>query len=296
MLREVLHFLDLSPGLTVVDGTIGAGGHSQLILKQIDPGGTLIGVDRDPMMLGHAKVRLDESRAKLGDSHLHLIQGSYQDIQELLVQLGHEDTFQVDRVLVDLGLSSDQLADRQRGFGFQTGGILDMRFDPTRGKPAWKTLLNLEQEQIAEVLEQFGEERFANAIAAAICQRPKHEPIKTAEQLVQVIEQAVPPNALRNARKHPATRVFQALRIAVNHELEHLETFLTETLNRVLKPGGRVVVLTFHSLEDRLVKQAFRTQSQWQNLTTKPVTATPAEQRLNPRVRTAKLRAAVKNS
>lgn len=285
MLREVIHFLQLSPGLSVIDGTVGAGGHSQHIHSKIQPDGTLIGLDRDPMMLKHA-------RATVGDSSsIHLIHSSYQQSRDVLDQLGIN---RVDRVLVDLGLSSDQLADDQRGFGFQAGGELDMRFDTSTGMPAWELLQHSNQKQIADMLKQFGEEKFSDAIAAEIVRRSKRNPIRTTDDLVEAVEAAIPGKAKSDSRKHPATRVFQALRIAANQELEHLQTFLNQTLPDVLAPGGRVVVLTFHSLEDRLVKQSFRDSSQWENITPKPVTAATAETRLNPRSRTAKLRAAVK--
>ena len=186
MLREVIHFLQLSPGLTVIDGTVGAGGHSQHIHSKIQSGGTLIGLDRDPMMLRHA-------RGKLGDhSSLHLIHSSYQQSRDVLDELGID---RVDRVLVDLGLSSDQLADEDRGFGFQAGGDLDMRFDTSTGMPVWELLQTSTEQQIAEMLEQFGEEKFSQAIASEIVRRSKRGTLRTVEQLVEAVDAAIPGKA-----------------------------------------------------------------------------------------------------
>jgi len=284
LLREVIQYLDLKPGLTVVDGTVGAGGHSQHILKKIGSEGKLIGLDRDSMMLRHAEKVLSAENCRL-------IQSSYADLEQVLEEqeIGH-----VDRILLDLGLSSDQLADDERGFGFQSTGPLDLRFDTSRGKPAWKFIDKLDETELAEILKTYGEERFSRSIAKQLVACRTTHPIRTAGDLVEAVSQSVPKPFQQQSRKHPATRVFQALRIAVNDELKHLQTALDETLYRCLAPGGQGVVISFHSLEDRLVKQAFRDQNRWQNLTTKPVTASTAEKRMNPRSRTAKLRAATK--
>lgn len=284
LLREVLTALELEPGLVVVDGTVGGGGHSRKILDRIGETGTLIGLDRDPMML-----KLAETRLTAANCHLH--QASYFDMPRVLKE---QNLGEVDRVLLDLGLSSDQLADASRGFGFASEGPLDLRFDPTQGQPAWEWMSHQSEEELIHVLETFGEERFSRAIAQEIIQRRKTNPVQSAKDLVDAVEQAIPESARRSARKHPATRVFQALRIAVNQELQHVETAVNETLLQVLKPGGRAVVITFHSLEDRIVKDAFRDESQWHNLTPHPIIASPTEQRINPRSRTAKLRAARK--
>lgn len=284
LLREVVHHLDLQPGLTVVDGTVGAAGHSRRILEVIGPTGTLIGLDRDPMMLGLAAQVLSAP-------NVHLIHFSYADLPEALQSLNVDS---VDRILLDLGLSSDQLVDRERGFGFQTGGPLDMRFDTSRGQPAWQLMENADAEELARIFQGYGEERFSGAIAAEIVARRKRSPVRTAADLVEAVERAVPGKSRQESHKHPATRVFQALRIAVNEELSHLQRALEHSLYDSLKTGGRLVVITFHSLEDRLVKDAFRNEERWQNLTPKPVPATPLEQKINPRSRTAKLRAARK--
>ena len=284
LLREVLRYLDAQPGMTVVDGTVGAAGHSQEILKHISPTGQLIGLDRDSMMLGYASQSLDVA-------HCSLHQASYVELPEILEKL---ELSTVDRVLLDLGLSSDQLADENRGFGFESKGPLDLRFDISRGEPAWKLIEQCKEAELADILHNWGEERFSKQIAKRLTEQRTKAPVRTAAELVQAVCEAVPGAARSQARKNPATRVFQALRIAVNDELQHLEEFLQEGLFSSLSPGGKAVVISFHSLEDRLVKNAFRDVKRWQNLTTKPVTASAVEQKVNSRSRTAKLRAAIK--
>ncbi|KAA0131677.1 16S rRNA (cytosine(1402)-N(4))-methyltransferase RsmH [Gimesia chilikensis] len=289
LLREVMEQLDLSPGLVVVDGTVGAGGHSQHILKQIGTTGTLIGLDRDEMMLGFAREKLGAET--LPDGQCFLRQASYAELPAVLAELQIPS---VDRVLLDLGLSSDQLSDETRGFGFETPGDLDLRFDTRQGIPAWQLLETLSEAELVEIMEVYGEERFSQRIASQLVQQRKTNPVRTAADLIEAVQAAMPAKALATARKNPATRVFQALRIAANQELEQLETMLDAVLPQALKPGGRAVIISFHSLEDRMVKQAFKDRDQWKNLTAKPITATQAEQRVNPRCRTAKLRVAVK--
>ncbi|MEQ8851636.1 16S rRNA (cytosine(1402)-N(4))-methyltransferase RsmH [Gimesia sp.] len=289
LLREVMEQLDLSPGLVVVDGTVGAGGHSQHILKQIGTTGTLIGLDRDEMMLGFAREKLGVET--LLDGQCFLRQASYAELPAVLEELQIPS---VDRVLLDLGLSSDQLSDETRGFGFETPGDLDLRFDTRQGIPAWQLLETLSEAELVQIMEVYGEERFSQRIASQLVQQRKTNPVRTAADLIEAVQAALPAKALATARKNPATRVFQALRIAANQELEQLETMLDAVLPQALKPGGRAVIISFHSLEDRMVKQAFKDRDQWKNLTAKPITATQAEQRVNPRCRTAKLRVAVK--
>jgi len=284
LLREVLEYLELQPGLTVVDGTVGAGGHSRPILERIGPQGRLIGLDRDSMMLSLAAQMVSGPNCDLR-------QASYIDLPDVLREL---DMTTVDRILLDLGLSSDQLADEARGFSFSAGGPLDLRFDTRTGRPAWKFLDHVREEELKQILDRYGEERFSGRIAREIVSRRRTAPIRTAGDLVDVVSASIPAAAQRAATKHPATRVFQALRIAVNKELEHLDQALNDTLYRTLKPGGRLVTITFHSLEDRLVKTAFRDKSRWQTLTPKPITARAVERKMNPRSRTAKLRAAIR--
>ncbi len=282
LLREVLQNLELQPGLTVVDGTVGAAGHSAQILKRVGPTGRLIGLDRDPFMLSWAAKKLDAANCQL-------VHASYAEMRTVLDALGID---RVDRILMDIGLSSDQLAADDRGFSFQATGPLDLRFDTTRGEPAWKWLEKTGLAELCEILDKYGEEPFARKIAERIVQLQPVQSIRTARDLSDAVQSALPSSLSANARRDPATRVFQALRIAVNQELLQLETALSGVLADCLNPGGIAVIISFHSLEDRLVKQAFREASTWHNLTPKPVSATPQEQRANPRSRSAKLRAA----
>jgi 16S rRNA (cytosine1402-N4)-methyltransferase len=282
MPREVIQWLQLSPGLTVLDGTVGAGGHSSLILRQLGETGRLIGLDRDAMMLQRASTVLQDPRCTL-----HA--GSYANAMEILSQL---NVPQVDRVLLDLGLSSDQLADSSRGFGFDAGGPLDMRFDTSTGPTAADLLRNGTSGELAAIFEEYGEEPAAGRLAAEIVRRrTAGQVIETSEELENCVNAVLGTNR-RSADRNPATRVFQALRIAVNQELLHVRRMLTDVLPKLLKPGGIAVVISFHSLEDRITKSAFKGNQGWHLLTKTPVVAQPAEIRLNPRSRSAKLRAA----
>ncbi len=278
LMREVLRALDPQPGQIIVDGTAGGGGHSREILKRIGDTGTLIGLDRDPMMLQLAAQKVQ------GDN-VHLIHASYALLPQVLEDLG---IAQVDGILLDLGLSSDQLADRRRGFGFAAEGPLDLRFDTSAGEPAWQLLERLNEEELATIFTEFGEERFASQIAARIVETRKRKPILTAQDLTAVVTAAV---TSKRSDRQPATRVFQALRIATNEELGQLEVFLKSHLQDFLKTGGRGAIISFHSLEDRLVKNAFRDKHRFRVLTPKPVIPAAVEQRANPRSRSAKLRA-----
>ena len=284
LLREVIRTLELGPGLIVVDGTVGAGGHSREILKHITATGTLIGLDRDPMMLRFASEALP-------GPNVHLQNDSYRQLSEVLNGMGIS---RVDRILLDLGLSSDQIADESRGFSFHSTGPLDLRFDASSGIPAWELLETIDEDALKSLLQNFGEERYSGSIARSIarCRTTRH--IRTAGDLVHAVEAALPVSARKSGGTHPATRVFQALRIAVNDELGQLETALDRTTHESLAPGGVAAVITFHSGEDKLVKQAFRRTDRWQNLTPKPLTPSAVEKRMNPRCRTAKLRAARK--
>ena len=275
MLREVLQQLDLHPGLTVMDGTVGAGGHSTEIRNRIGAEGRIVGFDRDTMMLAFAAERL-------ADPNTNLIHAPYSEAAEKLAEIG---ITHVDRVLLDLGLSSDQLSDRERGFGFDAGGRLDMRFDVSRGVPVDEYIRRTSREELIRVMSEFGEEPQAERIADAL----QHQRIESAEQLAELIRKATRSST---SRRDPATRVFQALRIAVNEELQHLEHMMSQVLPTILKQDGLAVIITFHSLEDRIVKSAFKGHQGWHVLTKTPLRPTPAEVRVNPRSRSAKLRSA----
>ncbi len=281
LLREVLDQLELRSELVVVDGTVGAGGHSREIVSRLSPPGQLIGIDRDPTMLSRARDVLPEESVRLFHS-------CYSSLAEILAEMSLPA---VDRVLLDLGLSSDQLADRTRGFGIQVGGQLDLRFDPSQGVSASEWLATATKSELEACFRDYGEERHASRIAESIVRARTASPIKTAEALAELVAGCVP-----RSRKaiHPATRVFQALRIQVNNELEELRCFMQTKLPEILKPGGRAVVISFHSLEDRIVKQAFRNSEIWEEVTPKPIEATPSEKRINPRSRSAKLRVAIR--
>ncbi len=295
LLKEVLQFLQLESGLTVVDGTVGAAGHSREILRRIGPSGTLIGLDRDARMLEIAALHLSGL-----DCHLH--QASYAELPQVLADLRIPA---VDRILLDLGLSSDQLADATRGFSFSSDGPLDLRFDTTQGEPAADLVARLDEQGLHEIFERYGEEPHSRRLARNIVAWRARQPIRTGRDLAAAAEgeplfrkpaarRGTNPGGARGGGRHPATRIFQALRIAVNNELGQLEAAVGGVLYDCLKPGGIVVVISFHSLEDRLVKQAFRDSNLWQLLSPKSITASPAEQRLNPRSRSARLRAARK--
>ncbi len=235
-------------------------------------------------------MMLSFATGKLAGQNAVLEQSSYADLPDVLKAQG---LTHIDRLLVDLGLSSDQLADRNRGFGFAAGGPLDMRFDTRSGISAAEFLRTASVEEITRVFRDWGEEPAAGPIAQAIFANRKFEPVETAAELVAVVEKVLKVRETQQG-SHPATRVFQALRIHVNRELDQLTRFLETILPQSLRPGGRAVVITFHSLEDRIVKQAFRDSDVWELVNKKPVVASPTEVRLNPRCRTAKLRCVIR--
>ncbi|MSR60337.1 MAG: 16S rRNA (cytosine(1402)-N(4))-methyltransferase RsmH [Planctomycetaceae bacterium] len=282
LLRETLHILALEPGLCVVDGTVGAAGHSSEILRRIGPQSTLIGLDRDAMML-HIAAR------RLSTPSCHLVQASYAELPRVLADL---QIPAVDRILLDLGYSSDQLADASRGFSFDADGPLDLRFDVRQGESAAELLARISETDLADLLYRYGEDPHSRRVAHRIVGWRARQPIRTGRDLAQAV--AGVGHRPQRGERHPATRVFQALRIFVNRELEQLETALKGVLHGCLKPGGIAAIISFHSLEDRSVKQAFRESTLWQLLNPKPISPSPAELRLNPRARSAKLRAARK--
>jgi len=293
LLKEAIDFLAIRRDGTYIDATLGLGGHSSEIARRLSPQGHLIGFDKDTNALEIARQRL--SRVG-GDSHpegspkITFLHASYADIAE------HVPLASVDGLLADLGVSSLQFGDPARGFSFQADGPLDMRMDPQGERTADQVVNRMGEEELANVIYEFGEERRSRRIARAIV---RARPIRSTAHLAQVISAA-----LRSMKKdhgarekiHPATRTFQAIRIFVNRELDDLKALL-EAAPKVLKPGGRLVVISFHSLEDRIVKDAIRAGREagiYSVLTKKPVTATQEEIDRNPRSRSAKLRAAEK--
>jgi 16S rRNA (cytosine1402-N4)-methyltransferase len=278
---EVLEHLAPAPGQTLVDATVGAGGHARLLAERLGPEGRLIGLDRDAAMLELARPRLE-------GLPITLVQANFDQLREVLDQLG---VAAVDGVLADLGVCSDQLDAAERGLSFQQSGPLDMRLDPTEGEPASALLRRLNERDLADLFWQYGEERFSRRIAREIVATRRLQPLETTEQLADLVRRCVPRPKGKRPVLDPATRVFQALRIAVNDELEALDRLLA-ALPGCVRPGGRAVVISFHSLEDRRVKHAFRDRGVWEALTRKPIQAGEEETRRNPRARSAKLRAA----
>jgi 16S rRNA (cytosine1402-N4)-methyltransferase len=298
---EVLETLAAQPGSLQIDATIGGGGHTERILEAASPDGRVLGLDADEAAVDRVGRRL----ARFGD-RLVLRRSNFSELAEVAPEAGFGA---VDGMLFDLGLSSFQLADTDRGFGFRAGGPLDMRFDTTRGVPAAELLATLSADEMAALFRRYGEEPAAWRIAKAIVAARDATPVATAEDLASLVEGVLPRNPRKPSRTHPATRVFQALRIAVNGELEALEAGLAASID-LLRPGGRLVVLSYHSLEDRIVKRFLNAErrgctcppevpvcvcgrSPRLRLVTRPsLTPTEAEIEANPRARSARLRAA----
>jgi 16S rRNA (cytosine1402-N4)-methyltransferase len=298
MPSEVLQLLQCKPGGTYVDATVGLAGHAQNILERIQPGGQLIGIDRDKESLERAAIRL-----KPFAQSCRLLHDNYKNLPLILNNLS---TNPVDGILLDLGVSSYQLLSPERGFTFQSDAMLDMRMDRTQQWTAADLVNNMSETELADLIFQYGEERLSRRIAAAIVRERAKAPITRSSQLTAIINRIFKVRGHQGI--HPATRTFQALRIAVNEELEGLEGLLTEAVS-FLKPGGRIVVLAFHSLEDRIVKRAFRRlagqcvcdappelcicprQASANLITPRPMTPTPQELAANPRARSARVRA-----
>ncbi len=299
---EVIRFLAPKPGGIYVDGTVGGGGHASLVLEESSPDGVLIGFDRDAEALRAAAERL----LPYGD-RVKMVQGNYAGLDEALAGFGIAG---IDGLLLDLGVSSHQLDSAERGFSFQQDAPLDMRMDGCTGVTAAELVNTLPEEELCRIIRDYGEERWARRIAAFIVKARAEAPVETTLQLVDIIKGAIPRGAWEE-RLHPATRTFQALRIAVNDELDSLEKGLDLGIG-MLTRGGRVVVIAFHSLEDRIVKNCFRRFSRGctcpkglpycicggkqlvRVLTGRPVMAGEAEVKANPRARSARLRAAEK--
>ena len=285
LLQEAIEYLEMRRGSTILDATLGLAGHAEAIVRRLGPAGTLIGFDRDPQALALAKERLDAVCGELGDQApaVTLI-GEAFSAAPLHVAPGT-----LDGLLADIGVSSLQLEDASRGFSFMADGVLDMRMNTRSGLTAAQVVNEASERELADLIYEYGEERRSRRIARAIV---RGRPIATTGQLARIVAQAAP--AMKQERIHPATRTFQALRIHVNRELDEIKALL-EAAPKLLKPSGRLVVIDFHSLEDRILKDSLRDGAQrgiWTVLTKKPVTPGEEEIGQNPRARSAKLRAA----
>ena len=285
LLEEAIRFLGIKEGATIVDATLGFGGHSAAIARLLGPKGHLIAFDRDPAAIEQAAARLELVSTQLAGAmpRVTVHPADFGSMGEYLAPSS------VDGILADFGVSSMQLDTAERGFSFQADGPLDMRMDTRSGPTAEQVVNQAGEEELANLIYEFGEERRSRRIARAIV---RARPLTTTAQLAKVVAAAA--QTMKYEKIHPATRTFQALRIYVNKELEQIQALL-DVAPDLLKPGGRLVVISFHSLEDRLVKDAMRsgaTEGIWQVLTKKPVQAADAEMEQNPRSRSAKLRAA----
>ena len=303
MLNEVVNYLNCRPGNVYVDGTLGGCGHARVICEKIFPGGTFIGIDQDIDAISNAEFVLKDY-----SSIINLFHGNYIHLPEFLTRL---KLASVDGILLDLGMSQHQIENSGRGFSFNKDEPLDMRMDIRSGQSAQHLVNNFSQTDLQKIFWEYGEERWAKQIAKNICRVRQQEKIRTSKQLAQIIMDSIPAQAAFKQKIHPATRVFMALRIAVNRELERLEIFLDYAVD-LLNPGGRLCVLAFHSLEDRKVKQRFKTlekgctcppqlpqcacgkEPQLRILTKKVVRPTEEEITANPMARSTRLRAAEK--
>jgi 16S rRNA (cytosine1402-N4)-methyltransferase len=285
LLKEAIEYLQVRPGSTILDATLGLAGHAEQIVRRLGPAGSLIGFDRDPQALALAKERLDHVCEELSEQApaITLI-GEAFSAAPLHIAPGS-----LDGLLADIGVSSLQLEDASRGFSFMADGDLNMLMDPRCGPTAEQVVNEASERELADLIYEYGEERRSRRIARAIV---RGRPIATTGELARIVAQAAP--TMKHERIHPATRTFQALRIHVNHELDEIKALL-EAAPKLLKPSGRLVVIDFHSLEDRILKDSLRDGAQkgiWTVLTKKPVTPGEEEVDRNPRARSAKLRAA----
>jgi 16S rRNA (cytosine1402-N4)-methyltransferase len=285
LFQEAIDFLRVRPGGTYVDCTLGLAGHAEGVVRLLGPTGRLIGFDRDPEALELARTRLERACSELGSQApaVTLVGEAFSSIA------GHVHPASVNGLLADFGVSSLQFDEAHRGFSFQADGPLDMRMDTRRGPTAAQVVNEADERELADLIYEYGEERRSRRIARAIV---RGRPVATTGQLARIVAQAAP--AMKQEHIHPATRTFQALRIYVNRELDEIRALL-EAAPRLLKPSARLVVISFHSLEDRIAKDSLREgahQGIWEILTRKPVTASEEEIDRNPRSRSAKLRAA----
>src|SRR5580698_9859257 len=287
LLEEVLEYLNVRPGGVVVDATLGLGGHSTAIARKLGGRGRLICFDRDPEAMELAKARMDEVRAELGSEMPEVVlePRAFSEASSVI------EPGSLDGLLADFGVSSLQLDEAHRGFSFRTDGPLDMRMNTREGETAEQVVNQEDENELADLIYEFGEERRSRRIARAIV---RARPITTTAELAQIVSAVAP--SMKGDKIHPATRTFQALRIRVNNELGEIQSLL-KSAGSLLKPGGRLVLISFHSLEDRLVKDAFREAGRaktFEILTKKPIVAEEQEQMRNPRSRSAKMRAAQK--
>ena len=287
LLEEVLEYLNVRPGGVICDATLGLAGHSSEIAKRLGGKGKLIGFDRDPEAMVAARVRLEEVRTELGSEMPELVfePRAFSEASNVI------DPGSLDGLLADFGVSSLQLDEAHRGFSFRSDGPLDMRQDTRTGETAEQVVNQEDENELADLIYEFGEERRSRRIARAIV---RARPIRSTAELAQIVSAAAP--SMKGDKIHPATRTFQALRIRVNNELGEIQSLL-KSAGSLLKPGGRLVLISFHSLEDRLVKDAFREagrNKEFEVLTKKPIVADEQEQMRNPRSRSAKLRAVEK--
>ena len=300
LLEETLKYLDLKPGGVYIDGTLGGAGHSSEIIKRIIPGGILLGIDQDSNAISAARERLEAYK-----DNVIIVRDNFRNIKAIALDFGFKE---VDGVLLDIGVSSHQLDEEERGFSYMHDGPLDMRMDADRDYNASDIVNNASEQELIRIISDYGEEKWAVRIAKFIIEERKNGRIETTFKLVDIIKRAIPAAARREGG-HPAKRTFQALRIAVNDELEVLEQAVKDAVD-ILKPGGRLVVITFHSLEDRIVKTVFNNIERpctcppqlpicmcgkvplLKVVTRKPVTAGEEELESNTRSKSAKLRAA----
>lgn len=303
MLNEVIFYLNCRPGKIYVDATLGGAGHAKAICDKITPGGVFIGIDQDIDAIDHAKTALQKFSL-----HIHLMHGNFVRLPEFLSQL---DIDAVDGLLLDLGVSQHQIEDSGRGFSFRKEEPLDMRMNIQTPETAEMLVNNLAQDELKKIFKEYGEERWSGQIARSIVKIRKQKKISTSKQLAQIIVDAIPGPAAAKQKIHPATRVFMALRIAVNQELDRIAAFMDNVVD-YLNPGGRLCVLSFHSLEDRIVKQRLKTlekgctcppqlprcvcgrKPQFRILTKKVVRPSDEEIAGNPMARSTRLRAAEK--
>lgn len=250
MLNECIEGLNINPDGIYVDGTLGGAGHSKEIVKRLSKNGMLIGIDRDEEALKAAKENLKEF------SNVKYVHGNHDEIKEILEELNID---KVDGILLDLGVSSYQLDERNRGFSYLGSNELDMRMDQTQSLTAKDVVNNYDEEKLANIIFEYGEEKFSRNIARNICKYRAEKVIETTDELVKIIEESIPKSKQKDG--HPAKRTFQAIRIEVNNELDVLSKALEDAIS-ILKPGGRIVVITFHSLEDRIVKNIFKKYSE----------------------------------